>query len=41
MTNWTPPRREAAARPPTRLLTVAQTAERLAVCGKTVRRLVA
>ncbi|WP_137128335.1 helix-turn-helix domain-containing protein [Roseomonas sp. HF4] len=40
MTNRNPPRRSRAARPPIRLLTVAQTAERLAVCGKTVRRLI-
>ena len=40
MNNWNPPRRDAAARPPGRLLTVEQTAERLAVCDRTVRRLI-
>ncbi|WP_198376345.1 helix-turn-helix domain-containing protein [Neoroseomonas rubea] len=40
MSNWNPPGRGAAARPPTRLFTVEQTAERLNVCGKTVRRLI-
>ncbi|MEO3476021.1 helix-turn-helix domain-containing protein [Roseomonas sp. CAU 1739] len=34
------PRRDASARPPAKLLTVQQTAERLAVCEKTVRRLI-
>lgn len=41
MNDGNPLRRGAAARPPGKLLTVEQTAERLAVCGKTVRRLVA
>jgi excisionase family DNA binding protein len=40
MTNSNPPVRGAAARPPAKLLTVRQAAERLAVCGKTVRRLI-
>lgn len=40
MNKWNLPGRGAAARPPTRLLTVEQTAERLNVCGKTVRRLI-
>lgn len=40
MTLSLPPRRHASARPPAKLLTVQQTAERLAVCDKTVRRLI-
>ncbi len=40
MTLSPPPRRDASARPPTKLLTVQQTAERLSVCDKTVRRLI-
>lgn len=33
-------RRDASARPPVKLLTIRQTAERLTVCEKTVRRLI-
>ena len=40
MNNSNPLGRGAAARLPCKLLTVEQTAERLAVCSKTVRRLI-
>ena len=41
MTASPTPRRDAFARVPAKLLTVRQTAERLVVCDKTVRRLIA
>lgn len=40
MTTSTSSRRDASARPPAKLLTVEQTAARLNVCTKTVRRLI-
>jgi excisionase family DNA binding protein len=40
MSKSTSPRRGASARQPAKLLTVQQTAETLAVCDKTVRRLI-
>ena len=40
MSEWNLSGRGAAVRPPTKLLTVKQTAERLSVCTRTVRRLI-